>query len=215
MHTEQKPADADRGDQRDDHHGEHAAPHPAGRGQEDQEQRAVADDRAERVPAGEAVALAVGDGMGDHRAQPADQCLEHRVKCQHAGASDQKVDREPPPAPDGEHDDGHPDQRPQHAAATEPGDRLDDADSHGMAGDEAVQPRRRAVVRRLERRPLQSYQDKQEREDERRRGDDGKRCKSASGSGRHGPPAAHREPVHSVCRLLVGRRRGSVILRAC
>jgi hypothetical protein len=114
--------------------------------------------------------------------QPADQRLEYRVKRQHASASDQEVDREPPAAPDGEHDDGHPDQRPQHAAATEPGDRLDDADSHGMAGNEAVQPRRRAVVRRLERRPLQSYQDKQEREDERRCGYDGKRRESAPGS---------------------------------
>jgi hypothetical protein len=58
-----------------------------------------------------------------------------------------------------------------------------DTDSHGMADNEAVQPRRRAVVRRLERHPLQSYQDKQEREDERRCGYDGKRRESAPGSG--------------------------------
>ena len=58
-----------------------------------------------------------------------------------------------------------------------------DADSHGIAGHEAAQPRRRAVVRRLERRPLQSYQDKQEHEDERRCGYDGKRCESTPGSG--------------------------------
>ena len=105
MHAEQQPADADRGDQRDDHRDEHAAPRSAGRGQEDQEQGAVADDRAERVPAGEAVAVAVSDGMGDHRAQPADQCLEDRVKRQRAGPGDQQVDREPPPAPDRQHHD--------------------------------------------------------------------------------------------------------------
>jgi hypothetical protein len=52
-----------------------------------------------------------------------------------------------------------------------------------MAGNEAVQPRRRAVIGRLERRPLQSYQDKQEREDECRRGYDGKRGESTPGSG--------------------------------
>jgi hypothetical protein len=81
------------------------------------------------------------------------------------------------------HYDRRPDQRPEHAAAAEPGDRLDDADHRGVVGDKAVQSGRRAVIGRLERRPLQPYQDKQEREDERRRGYDGERRDSAPGCG--------------------------------
>ena len=183
VHAEQQAADADRGDQRGGRRGERAAPRPAGRGQEDQEQGAVADDRAERVPAGEAVAVPVSDRVGDHRAQPADQYLEDGVKRQRACPGDQQVDREPPAAPDREHHDRQPDQRPEHAAAAEPGDRLDDAHHRGLAGDEAVQPGRRVVIGRLERRPPQPHQDKQEREDERRHGYDGERCESAPGCG--------------------------------
>ena len=182
VHAEQQPADADRGDQRDDHDGKGAAPNSAGRRQEDQEQGAVADDRAKRVPAGEAVAVPVSDGMGDHRAQPADQCLEDRVKRQRSGPGDQQVDRQPPPAPDGQRHDGQPDERPQHAPAAQPGDRLDGADNHRVAGDEAVQPGCRAVIGRLERRPPKPHQDKQEAEDERRHRYDDERGENAPGS---------------------------------
>ena len=141
------------------------------------------------MPAGKTVAVTVGDRMGDHRAQPADQRLEDRVERQHPGAGDQQVDRQPPPAPDGQHDGGRADQRPQHAAAAQPGDRLDDADHRGVAGHEAVQPGCCAVIGGLERRPLQPYQEQQEREEQRRCGDDGERRESAPGSGSrgHGP----------------------------
>ena len=164
MHAEQQPAGADRGDQRDDRDGEQAAPVPAGRGQEDQEQGAVADDRPEGVPAGEAVAGPVGDRMGDHRAQPADQRLQHRVKRQRAGPGHQQVDGEPPAAPDRQHDRGHPGHRPQHPAAAQPGDGLDHADHGRVPRHQAVQPGRGAVIGRLKRGPLQPHENKQERE---------------------------------------------------
>ena len=202
MHAEQQPADADRDDQRDDHRGEHAAPNPAGRGKEDKEQRAVADDRAERVPAGEAVAVAVRDRVRHHRAQPADQGLEHRVEHELAGARDQQEDREPPAPPDGEQDDGGTRHRPQHAAAAQPGDRLDDADQCGIAGDEAVQPRCRVVIGGLKRRELQPYKKQQNSENERRNGDGCNGRKGASGSGccGHGLPASLCEPFHARLR---------------
>jgi hypothetical protein len=164
MHAEQKSAGADRDDQRDDRDGEQAAPLPAGRGQEDQEQGAVADDRPEGMPAGEAVAGTVGDRMGDHRAQPANECLQDRIKRQHASAGDQEVDGKPPPAADGQHDRSRPGHRPQHAVTAQPGDGLDDADDGSVAGHETVQPGRRALIDGLKRGPLQPHENKQERE---------------------------------------------------
>ena len=183
MHAEQETADADRGDQRNDDHREHPAPDSARRGQEDQEQRAVADDRTERVPTGEAVTGAVGDGMGDHGAQPADQGLEDRVQRQFPGPGDQEIDREPPLPPDGQQDHGRSDQGPQHPAAAQPGDRLDHADNRGVPGDQAVQPGRGAVISRFQRRPLQSHQQEEQRKDDRRGGDNTKRSQISPGSG--------------------------------
>ena len=150
------------------------------------------------MPAGEAVPVAVGDRMRDDRTQPADQRFEHRIEDQRARARDEQVDREPPAPPDGEDDRRRPDDRPQHAAATEPGDRLDHGHERGVARNQAVDPGRGAAVGGLQRRPLQAHQDEQEREHQRCGRDHSKRRQTAvpavEGIGWHRPtlPAARR-----------------------
>src|ERR1039457_6968450 len=91
--AEQDPADPNQGNESNDHGGECGPPPAAGGGQEDEKYRAVADDRAERVAAREAVPGAVGDRMRHHRAQPADQRFEDRVQDNCARARDEQVDR--------------------------------------------------------------------------------------------------------------------------
>ncbi len=164
VHAEQDPADPDQHDQRGDPGGEGAPPAAAHHRQEDQEQGAVADDRAERVPAGEAVPLAVRHRVRHHRAEPADQRLEHRIEHQHAAARHQQVDRQPPAVPERQQERRRPDERPQHPAAAQPGDRLHDGDGGGVTGDQAVEPGRGVVVGGLQRGPLQPYQHEQYRE---------------------------------------------------
>jgi len=211
VHAEQDPADPDQGDQRHDRGGEDTAPRAARGGQEDEQQRPVADDGAERVPAGEAVPVAVRDRMRDHRSQPPDQVLQHRVEHQRARAGDQQVEREPPAPPDRQDHRRGPDDRPEHPAAAQPGDRLDHGDYPGVPGDQGVDPGRGAAVGGFQRRPLQPHQDEQEREDQRRGRDHHEWHEAAAGTGtptvgeaerdagRHGSCTAHRAADHT-CR---------------
>ena len=171
MHAEQDPADPDQGDERDDHGDERGPPPAAGGGQEDQQDRAVADDRTERVAAGEAVPGAVGDRMRHHGAQPADQRLEDGIQGQRARAGDEQVGGQPPAPPDGQDDRRGRDHGPQHAVAAEEGDRLDHAHQGGVACDQAVDARGGPVVGRFERRPLQAHREEQDDEDQRGDGD--------------------------------------------
>jgi hypothetical protein len=70
MHAEQEPADPYQRDERDDHGDEGRTPPATGGGQEDEQYRAVADDRAECVPAGKAVPGAVRDRVRYYGARP-------------------------------------------------------------------------------------------------------------------------------------------------
>jgi hypothetical protein len=180
VHAEQDPADPDQGDERHDHGGKRHAPPAAGGGQEDQEHRAVADDRAKPVPAGEAVPDAVGDRMRHHRAKPPDQRFEDRVKHERTRAGDNQVDRQPPPPPDRENGHRGRDDRPQHAIAAQPGNRLDRRHECGLARDQAVDASRGKMVGRLQRWPLQAHQNQQDREDRRRGDNRGERRETAA-----------------------------------
>ena len=104
VHAEHDPADTDRGHEHpdDDRHGFAGASRHAR--QEYQDECAVADDRAQCVPAGKTVPDPVRDRIRDHRAQPADQCLEDRVERQRAGTSDRKEDGETESSANGQHD---------------------------------------------------------------------------------------------------------------
>ncbi len=171
VHAEQRPADPDHGNEDRGHGREPDAPPAAGRWQEDQEHGAIADDRAERVPTGEAVAGGVGDGVGEHGAKPANQHLQHRIEDERACPGDDEIGSQPPAAAQreqqrsrGDHD-GH-----DHRAA-EQRDALDHREGRGVAGDEVVEPVGRAAIERLKRAPPEPDQDEQDREDDRGGGD--------------------------------------------
>jgi hypothetical protein len=117
--------------------------------------------------------------MRHHRAQPADQRFEDRIQRERARTGDNQVDGQPPPPPKREDDRRGPDNGPQHAIAAQPGDRLDHRNDRGVARDQAVQADGGMVVGRLQRCPLQAYQDEQNREDNRRDGDRGQRHQTA------------------------------------
>jgi hypothetical protein len=144
----------------------------------------------------------VGDRVRHHRPQPADQRFENRVQHECARAGDEQVDRQPPAAPEREDDRRRQHDSPQHAAAAQPGDRLDRGGERGVARDQAIDTGRGAVVHRLQRRPSQAHQNEQHREDHRRGcdRDQGREIaeRTVGGAGRHDRQAAHPASLYTA-----------------
>ena len=180
MHAEQDPADPDGRDEHADAVAQRGArPAGPGVGQEGQQHGAVTDDRAERVPAGEAVPGAVRDRVRDHRASRPTSDLRIGSSTS-ARPGDQQIEGQLPAPPDRHHGRGHAEHGPQHAVAAQPGDRLDHRDQRRVPGDEAVQPGRGVVVSRLQWAPAQPHRDQQHGEHQRGHGHhDQVRCRAA------------------------------------
>ena len=216
VHAEGEAGEADRGHQdgrRDDDRG----PPPPGQGRrENHEQRAVHDDGAQRMAAGEAVSAAGGDRVRDDRAQPADGRLERRIEDQRTGPGHHEERDQPvPPADEQQHgrDDDQPD---QDRVAAQPGDEPEGEDHRPVPGNRSVQGGGHPMVDRLQRYPLQPHEHEQHTEQQRPGTDRGylQQLPAAQAGGRggvdrHDRPVPGRASIHTPARVWPHRHSGN------
>lgn len=153
MHAQRDPGQTDQRHQHADPDDHRLAPARRHRRQEHQQQGPVRDERAERVPAGEAVARCAGDRHVHDRAEPADQRLQRRVEDQTTDPGDDQIDGQSGLAPDQQPDHGDGDQPDEDRSAAQVGHRLQDGDECVVRGDESVEPFGDGVVGVLQRAP--------------------------------------------------------------
>jgi hypothetical protein len=146
VHAQRDPGEADQCHQHTDADDGRFAPAGRHRRQEHQQQRSVGDERAERVPAREAVTGGAGDRHVHDRAEPTDQRLQRRVEDQPTDPRDDQVDGESGLPPDQQPDHGDGDQPDEDRPAAQVRHRLEHGDQRVVRGDEPVEPLGERVV---------------------------------------------------------------------